>query len=86
LRPPETVIGAGGNGKKPDLKIDVPPAGLGACDILIASVDGRWQASARLDGRLHGLPGAEAPLAPGDILEIHGAPGLVRLMFVALSS
>lgn len=86
LRSPATVIGAGGNGKRPDLKIDAPPAGLGACEILISSVDGRWQASARMNGRVHVLPGAEAPLAPGDILEIHGAPGLARLMFVALAS
>lgn len=86
LRPPETVIGVGGNGRKPDLRINVPPAGLAACDILVTSVDGRWQASLSMEGRLHGLPGAEAPLAPGDILEVHGAPGLVRLMFVALSS
>jgi hypothetical protein len=86
LRPPTTTIAAGGNGRASDLSVKVTPAGVGACDILIDSIDGRWQASARLDGQLHGLPGAEAPLAPGDILEIHGAPGLVRLMFVTLSA
>lgn len=86
LRPPETVIAAGGNGRHSDFSVAVSPAGVGACDILIESVDGRWQASARLDGKRHGLPGAEAPLAPGDVLEIHGAPGLARLMFVEVSA
>jgi hypothetical protein len=75
-------VAAGVNGQTADASVPVAPAGIGPCEIVIDSKDGRWQVSALVRGNRLVLPGGETPLAAGDVLEVHGAPGTARLLFV----
>ena len=78
-------IAAGMNGQAADMSVPVAPVGIGPCEIVIEPRGGTWAVSAVLGNERVTLPGAETPLAAGDVLEVHGAPGAARLLFVRVS-
>lgn len=84
LRPPTLRVAAGGTRGDRDLALQLAPVGVGPCEIVVESKEGSWRAGAVVSGNRIVLPGGETPLAPGDVLEIHGSPGVARLMFVRL--
>ncbi|MGH8019643.1 MAG: hypothetical protein ACREIA_15445, partial [Opitutaceae bacterium] len=84
LKPPGLRVAAGGTQGDRDLALALAPAGVGACELVLEGSNGDWNVAAVVSGRRVSLPGGETAVAAGDILEVHGNPGIARLLFVRL--
>lgn len=86
LRATGMRIAAGMNGQASDAAVPVAPVGVGPCEIVIEAHNGHWRVSALLGREPVSLPDGDTPLAAGDVLEVHGAPGVARLLFVRVNA
>jgi hypothetical protein len=77
-------IAAGGDGGDGGIRLPTSPTGLGVCTLLVEAVNDGWRIAAEVKGERFALPGADAALAPGDVLEVHGQPGPSRVLFARL--
>ncbi len=84
LRPSGLRVAAGGAQGDRDLALATTPAGVGACELVVEGADGDWNVAAVVSGQRVPLPGGDRTVAAGDVLEIHGSPGMSRLLFVRL--
>lgn len=78
-------VATGGAVQRGDFAVDVSPAAIGACDVVIEPGESGWRAVAVVGSERHEIPGGDVALAPGDMLEIHGLPGFARLLFVRMA-
>jgi hypothetical protein len=76
-------IGIRGEGRTVDCALSIVPSGVGPCEIVVQPGPAGWTVAVSLSGGMSfSPPGAETPMAAGDSLEVHGAPGMARLLFI----